>query len=608
MDTGEMALAASGTKGWRRPTRKEALDFWARSRVLIALRWLRGVGTRERWDAGDALKTAPIVAMSRTPLWNDDDGEFVLTAGKVHNLRVTVKAFHGVVVPANACLSFWRQLGRPSARRGFVIGREVRDGCVIPTIAGGICQLSNALATCASRAGFELVEHHRHSASVARGDASTVDATVFWNYIDLRIRAPFAWRLETTLSADELIVIVRAEAAQSERISTDGSHVARLAQRSSASIRNCFGCDETSCFRHRKPAQASQAREAWLLDAWTPELAHDLEKRDARCDRLIPVSPAALRHQWLRRGAPKNDWSALSGNNHRAWLASLRRIIWLRLWANRAGRRQASILDGQRWLAQAYARRLCPEHTHLVVDQGLLPHLQLLGTLDGRSYEVLATQLPMIEIERRLDEACAHAAHNQPARSTLSDFRAPMVLAEAELLAMSRAQSVTTAHTDVASYWREHPTLEVRCVPWMLPPNRRASVRDQTQARDLPLVVFPASALARKGAYVLAHALRGFPCRLRVLGSPSDDDALWKGLDVEHANYSGDWMSPASVVVLPAYIEHSPRAALAAVATGIPVIATAACGIEGLPGVIVVPCGNVDALRAALSATLQVPD
>ena len=67
----------------------------------------------------------------------------------------------------------------------------------------------------------------------------------------------------------------------------------------------------------------------------------------------------------------------------------------------------------------------------------------------------------------------------------------------------------------------------------------------------LPLVVLAASALARKGAYELAAALRGLRCRLRVLGSPSSDASLWHGIEVEHAGYAGDWIERASVVVLP---------------------------------------------------------
>ncbi len=93
-----------------------------------------------------ALVQAPVAGQSVTVLWTADSAaEFKLTAGKVENLRIAARAFDGLELGPGTVLSFWRQLGRPIGRRGFVEGRELREGCVVPSIAGGLCQLSNAL-------------------------------------------------------------------------------------------------------------------------------------------------------------------------------------------------------------------------------------------------------------------------------------------------------------------------------------------------------------------------------------------------------------------------------------------------------------------------------
>jgi vancomycin resistance protein YoaR len=55
------------------------------------------------------------------------------------------RAIDGVVVPAGGVFSFWAQVGRPVARRGFAPGRELREGCLVPSVGGGLCRLSNAL-------------------------------------------------------------------------------------------------------------------------------------------------------------------------------------------------------------------------------------------------------------------------------------------------------------------------------------------------------------------------------------------------------------------------------------------------------------------------------
>jgi glycosyltransferase involved in cell wall biosynthesis len=592
------------------PSRLDAMWFWLRSRRLIALQAWRDVFDRRlrRWAAGDELIHAPILAQLRIPLWNDGrPDEFMLVAGKVHNLRIAAKAFHAVEIPAGACLSFWQQLGRPTARHGFVRGREIREGCVVPALAGGLCQISNALAICATRAGFELVERHGHSARIedASAHAEQVDATVFWNYVDLKIRAPKAWRLELELDASELVLTLRAQAAVEASPLQSIPWAVALGKSAPPTARGCNSCQETSCFRHQPRQQVMQGMTAWLLDAWTPELSAYLLDHGQAADLLLPLPPRWLRHWLPLRRAGKVGWFALKPSTdacveHAGW-TWLRRSWWLRRWVRYAGRRQASAIDGQRWLAAAYARKLRPEHTHLVVDQGLLPYLHQSGALGGRSYEVLATTLPMDEIQLRLDLAHHAMKAGAAQAATLTDFRAKPDLLMAEIDAMRGARQVVTAHGEVAAYWRKSLGLDVLQLPWILPP---VKAHKPVASTALPLVVFPASALARKGACELAEALRGLSCRLQVLGTPSDDLTLWQGIDVEYAGYASDWLMHADVVVLPAYVEHSPRAVLAAVAAGVAVIATPACGLQDLPGVSTIPAGDVAALRAALLITL----
>ena len=48
-------------------------------------------------------------------------------------------------------------------------------------------------------------------------------------------------------------------------------------------------------------------------------------------------------------------------------------------------------------------------------------------------------------------------------------------------------------------------------------------------------------------------------------------------------------------------LEHRPVRLLEAVARGIPVVATEACGLRGVTGVVEIPTGDLDALRDALS-------
>jgi hypothetical protein len=564
-------------------------------------------GLRELWRPAlqrhrpsDRLRDAPLIAERRTTLWRDGrDDEFPLVAGKVHNLRLARSAFDGIVVPAGSVFSFWRQLGHPSRWRGFVEGREIRAGCVVPTIAGGLCQLSNALATCAVDGGITLTERHGHTARVerdgARDSPGAIDATVLWNYVDLRFVSDFDVRIEVALTSDELVVRMRAvdtprsfarkpPALIPIAAGTPGTPVAR----------GCLTCDETDCFRHRgRTTVRAGSSTAVLVNVWTPEFARHLRGLEGEADWFVP---------WIRPARRRLGWWAPSAPRHTvALVASLRRTLLLRRHAGEGGGRQAAMLQGDRWLAHRYARRLEPRHTHLVVDQSLLVPLSQAGALAGRTYDVLVHGLPANELQRRLDAA----ARRWPDARSLRDFRVSEAHCAIEDGALRRAQRLVTAHAEVARYLRttfDGPVVEP--IAWHLPPPSRERHAGALQAT--PVVAFPASALARKGALEMAEAVRHLGWRLLVLGTPSSDTSLWHGIDVTHVAYRDPtWLACTDVVALPAYIEHSPRGLLTAVAHGIPVVASPECGLPPSLHAIEVAAGDTAGLIAGLQRAVE---
>ena len=120
-----------------------------------------------------------------------------------HSVSVDYKVY----IPKNQSFSFWKHIGYPGKSQGYVLGRDIRQGCVIPTIAGGLCQLSNALYDLALKAQFTILEWHRHSHFI-EGSQNTQnrDATVKWNYIDLRFQASFEWGIKIQFTQDQMIV------------------------------------------------------------------------------------------------------------------------------------------------------------------------------------------------------------------------------------------------------------------------------------------------------------------------------------------------------------------------------------------------------------------
>lgn len=568
------------------PTRVQALAFHGKAAVFRAQRFWQDATHRPlRLERGNSGSQRPVLATARGPLYaSGNAAEFALQAGKVQNLRAAAQALHGLEIPSGEVFSFWANVGRTTRRRGFTEGRELREGCVIPSVGGGLCQISNALYDCALQAGLEVVERHAHSRRLPGSSAEVGrDATVFWNYVDLRLRAPFPWQIRVTLSQDELIVRLHGRLDSPTRSGLRKAVPPAAESRTAAE--SCESCGMVSCFRHPSAAGLAQsAITAWVVDAFQPEHAAWLKKQRQPGDQLfLPLDS----HRW-RIGPYRWPSAGFAGVHEAPWAVLQRSWVSRRLAAQGAARQKALLRMDEK-LAFIFERRLPATATHLVVSQNLLPFLWQSGALGGRTFDVLMTRLPIAELQRVLDTAAA--AH--PQSSTLADFRAPSPIAAAETAALAAARYWITPHTGIAALAGERAVL----LPWQLPAPR--------QIRRGTKLVFPASTLGRKGAYELRAALHPLGRALQLGGPVLEGADFWQGQSAAAAD--GEWLDDAAAVVLPAWIEHQPRRLLQAVAAGVPVIASAACGLANVAGVTTIPTGDLDALRAALAELQPQP-
>lgn len=440
------------------------------------------------------------------------------------------------------------------------------------SIGGGLCQLSNALYAAALDAGLEIVERHPHSAIVPGSEAEAGrDATVFWNYLDLRLRAAAPFRIEAHLSGHELVVVLRGG-------------VPTLAQPTpvSPSVRasDCTSCGQSDCRRHRpEPAQASDAPTAWLIEAPHAEFGAYFASHTGTSDHLFLPT---------RLGPRGTRWPAGRCPESTADVEAIRRRLAVRR-ATSGAALQYLLIESAERMARSFARRLSHLHTDLVISQSLLPHLWRDNVLQGRHYDVLLDRLPYDRLHEALD--AAFAAH--PDSSTPGEFRAPAALVEAERAGLASARRLVTAHHSLAAL-QPHRTL---LIDWQSPLLMKAHGGGRT-------LLMPASALARKGAYALRDALAGLDTELIVSGQASELAGFWKDLPVRSLG-KDEPMPALAGVVLPALIEHRPEPLLAALAAGLPVVATDACGLTPQPGLTLVARDDAEALHNALASLLH---
>jgi len=566
---------------WQRPNRLSAAIFAAK---VMALRVRRGaanfVSGPRRLRRVDFEASASVISESRTELRTDAVlTEARLQIGKIENLRVACRALHGTLIPAGAEFSAWRQLGPPMSSRGYVPGRMLQQGCMVPAVGGGLCQLSNALYDVALQAGCRIIERHAHS-KIVPGSAAAFgrDATIAWNYVDLRFSPRQDIQLYARLDADTLIIRFLDRSGELARsapaIEREGLPIPAL-----SGPRDCHSCNQSACFRRTPtPRSSGPARQAFLVDENWPEFRQYVQNALGIDDRIgLPINGARLglnRYAWSLEGA-SNVTSAPIAGFMRA--ASLRRA------ASNGPIRRAAELAGSERIARSLGRILTADIGAVTVAQSYLPFLYRNGLLGGREVSVLLSRLPMAVLHARLDRAAA--AH--PERVSLADFRVPDWLIALETEALEEAAHIITPHAELAAMF---PGRAIH-LAWQSP---KVSHENCGSGRR---IVFPGPTIARKGAFAVRSAAIALGLEIIPLGAELEGPGFWAPARV--AEWRG-WDDVAAVVQ-PSLVEAQPRSLLMALAAGIPVIATAACGLAPQAGLAIIPPDNPIALISELS-------
>ncbi len=529
---------------------------------------------RPKFKDNKHLIDNPIIAFSESDLWNpfDNNENWILTAGKIENLRISAKKLNGLEVKANETFSFWKHIGNPNFGQGYVIGREIREGCIVPTIAGGLCQLSNALYDTALKANFYIVERHKHT-KVIKGSLAEQDrdATVKWNYIDLQFKSNFDFRIEIELTADKLIVAYKSQ--QKNKKASDSNFNFRQSHK----LNDCYSCGNFACFKHPDRTSVKQeiATTTFILDEKWPEYDEYINEVATDSDNFIlPLKQNKFiktdRYSWTAAKFRKTEFTNFQG---------IYRALKLRFSPKNKNNVFELVLQLDKKIATAAASQIPIDSTHLVISQNLLPFLFETGALGGRTFDVIMTRLPLEKLHERLD----YAFLNHPDSPTLKDFRARKELIELENKALTKARQIITPHSEIAEIFKN----KVIKLNWFIP----SSSNGQPKGGK---VLFPASAVGRKGAYEIRRLATELQLNLTVSGRTIENGNFWKDLKIEKLNKDFDQIG---LVVYPTYIENQPRQILKAISKGIPVITTSACGLDRSDQVEIVELNNFELLK-----------
>jgi len=153
-----------------------------------------------------------VIFTHRTPLLRRlKDVDMWLQHNKVKNLQIAVRRLNGLILRPGETFSYWRLIGNPTRRKGYVEGMVLFYGQVRTGVGGGLCQLSNLIYWMTLHTPLIVTERHRHSYDVFpdadRTQPFGTGATCAYNYLDLQIynSTPQVYQLVVELTNTHLV-------------------------------------------------------------------------------------------------------------------------------------------------------------------------------------------------------------------------------------------------------------------------------------------------------------------------------------------------------------------------------------------------------------------
>lgn len=183
----------SQAKSAMKPVRRSRLRLYAGKRYFICKRywqWLIRPGNRAKTFSKDTLTYK--AAEHSTPLLRKlRNVDMQLQYNKITNLTIAACRLDGLLIRPGETFSYWRSIGKPTRRKGYVDGMVLFYGGFRSGTGGGLCQLSNLIYWMALHTPLTVTERHRHSYDVFPDERRTQPfgsgATCAYNYLDLQL-------------------------------------------------------------------------------------------------------------------------------------------------------------------------------------------------------------------------------------------------------------------------------------------------------------------------------------------------------------------------------------------------------------------------------------
>lgn len=177
-----------------KPKYRSAIRRRAGRLYYSSLRRLLWLKMRKTFAGTRSEQPLPYVYFKhQTPLLRKlKDVDMWLQYNKIINLKCAVPKINGIILRPGEVFSYWKLIGKPSGRKGYVPGMVLQNGTFHAGVGGGLCQLSNLIFWMTIHTPLTVIERHRHGYDVFpdsnRKQPFGSGATCYYPFGDLMIR------------------------------------------------------------------------------------------------------------------------------------------------------------------------------------------------------------------------------------------------------------------------------------------------------------------------------------------------------------------------------------------------------------------------------------
>ncbi|MDR2655012.1 MAG: VanW family protein [Oscillospiraceae bacterium] len=165
---------------------------WAR---LCLLRNIKDFSGKEQFAKEKSIAKLPVSLYKHKSLIRRGLGNINmdLQENKALNLAIAAPKVNGVIIKPGETFSFWKLVGKPSAKSGYREGLTIKSGAPSSGTGGGMCQFTNLLHWLALHSPLDITERNHHNGldlfpDYGRQVPFGCGTSILYNYLDYRLK------------------------------------------------------------------------------------------------------------------------------------------------------------------------------------------------------------------------------------------------------------------------------------------------------------------------------------------------------------------------------------------------------------------------------------